>query len=39
MHKTLTRMHMHNMVKIDTKGFQFVEVGGGGLSMPPPPDR
>ena len=35
MPKTPGKMHMYDMVKIDTIVFEFV--GGGGLLTPPPP--
>ena len=36
MHKTPTRMHMHDIVKIDTMVFQIVG-GRGAFDTPPPP--
>ena len=38
MPKTPGKIHMYDMVKIDTIVFEIVE-GGGGLLKPPPPDR
>ena len=38
MSKTPGKMHMYDMVKIDTIVFEIVG-GGGGLKPPPPPDR
>ena len=37
MPKTPCKIHMYDMVKIDTIVFEIV--GGGGLLKPPPPDR
>ena len=36
MRKTPRKMHMHDMVTIDTI---VLEIVGGGLNPPPPPDR
>ena len=38
MTKTPSKMHMYDMVKIDTKVFEIVK-GGGLLKPPSPPDR
>ena len=38
MPKTPSKMHMYDMVKIDTIVFVIV-VGGGGAFKAPPPDR
>ena len=39
MPKTPGRMHMYDMVKIDTIVFEIVGGGGGAFKAPPPPDR
>ena len=37
MPKTPGKMHMYDMVKIDTIVFEIVGGGGGGFKAPPPP--
>ena len=39
MPKTPGKMHMYDMVKIDTTIFEIVGREGGLLKPPPPPDR
>ena len=39
MPETPGKMHMYDMVKIDTIAFEIVGGGGGLLKPPPPPDR
>ena len=39
MPKTPGKIHMYDMVKIDTIVFEIVGGGGGLLKPPPPPDR
>ena len=41
MSKTPSKIHMYEMLKIDTIVFEIVGVGGGGVGLlkPRPPDR
>ena len=39
MPKTPSKMHMYDMMKIDTIVFEIVGGWGGAFKVPPPPDR